>query len=59
VQDHPWERELSVSWESGSDVRLGWTVAYDGTVTPGAEAELFLNQVMRAAAPRTGAAPAP
>jgi hypothetical protein len=59
VQDRPWERELSVSWESGSDVRLGWTVAYDGTVTPGAVAELLLNQVMRAAAPLTGATPVP
>jgi uncharacterized protein (DUF983 family) len=52
VQDRPWEEKAYVTWELGADLRLGWTVAYDGAVAPGAETELFLKQVVRAGEPQ-------
>jgi len=52
VQDRPWEDKVYVTWELGADLRLGWTVAYDGTVAAGAETELFLKQVVRAGEPQ-------
>ena len=52
VQDRPWEDKVYVTWELGADLRLGWTVAYDGTVAAGAESELFLKQVVRAGEPQ-------
>ena len=51
VQDRPWEDKLYVTWELGAELRLGWTVAYGGTVAAGAETELFLKQVVRAGEP--------
>jgi hypothetical protein len=54
VQGRPWQDKVYVTWELGSDLRLGWTVAYDGTVTPGAETEPFLKQVVRAGEPQQG-----
>ena len=56
VQDRPWEDKVYVTWELGADLRLGWTVAYDGAVAPGAETELFLKQVVRAGEPQSGPA---
>lgn len=52
VQDRPWEDKVYVIWELGADLRLGWTVAYDGAVAPGAETKLFLKQVVRAGKPQ-------
>ena len=51
VQERPWEDKVYVIWELGAELRLGWTVAYDGTVAPGAETELFLKEVVRAGGP--------
>src|SRR5665647_3095292 len=56
VQDRPWEDKVYVTWELGVDLRLGWTVAYDGAVAPGAETELLLKQVVRAGEPQSGPA---
>lgn len=56
VQDRPWEDMVYVTWELGADLRLGWTVAYDGAVAPGAETELFLKQIVRAGEPQSGPA---
>jgi len=56
VQDRPWEDKVYVTWELGADLRLGWTVAYDRTVTSGAETELFLKQVVRTGEPQSGPA---
>lgn len=53
VQDRSWEDKVYVTWELGADLRLGWTVAYDGAVAPGAETELFLKQVVRAGEPQS------
>ena len=53
VQDRAWEDRVYVSWELGSELRLGWTVAYDGTVAAGAETELFLRQIVRASEPQS------
>ena len=51
VQERPWEDKVYVIWELGAELRLGWTVASDGTVAPGAETELFLKEVVRAGGP--------
>jgi hypothetical protein len=56
VQDRSWEDKAYVTWELGADLRLGWTVANDGAVAPGAETELFLKQVVRAGEPQPGPA---
>jgi hypothetical protein len=56
VQDRPWEDKVYVTWELGADLRLGWTVAHDGAVAPGAETALFLKQVVRAGRPQPGPA---
>ena len=56
VQDRPWEDTVYVTWEPSADLRLGWTVAYDGEVTAGAETEVFVKQVVRAGAPQPGTA---
>jgi hypothetical protein len=56
LQDRPWEDKVYVTWEPGADLRLGWTVAYDGVVAPGAETKLFLKQVVRAGEPQSGPA---
>ncbi len=56
VQDRSWEDKVYVTCEVGADLRLGWTVAYDGAVAPGAETELFLKQVVRAGEPQSGPA---
>ena len=56
VQERPWEDEVYVTWELGAELRLGWTVAYDGTVAPGAETELFLKEVVRAGEAQSGPA---
>ena len=56
VQDRPWEDMVYVTWELGGDLRLGWTVGYDGAVAAGAETELFLKQVVRAREPQPGPA---
>ena len=56
AQDRPWEDRVNVSREPGADLRLGWTVAYDGAVAPGAETGLFLKQVAQAGEPLPGTA---
>lgn len=56
VQERPWEDKVYVTWELGAELRLGWTVAYDGTVAPGAETELFLKEVVRAGEAQSGPA---
>jgi hypothetical protein len=56
VQERPWEDKVYVIWELGAELRLGWTVANDGTVAPGAETELFLKEVVRAGEPQPGPA---
>lgn len=53
VQDRAWEDRVYVTWELGTDLRLGWTVEHDGTVAAGAETELFLKQVVRASGPQS------
>jgi hypothetical protein len=59
VQDRPWERRVYVSWELGDQVRLGWTVGYDGAVRAGDETTLFLKQVVRAGPPPAQPSPLP
>ena len=56
VQERPWEDKVYVTWQLGTELRLGWTVAHDGTVSPGAETELFLKEVVRAGEPQPGPA---